>query len=152
MALAILGGHFVQHPGQFRFDRQTGQPAHLLFAVEAAGMLPQVERIADPFGIAVQSCGEFDSTQRSTSWRRSLATGHEPKWKRIRRIVAIPTSDPPDSFTDAGIVRLVPGLADHMNQIASLPDAEWKRYHLEKVRDRLDATDTVVKRGYRPWR
>jgi hypothetical protein len=39
-----------------------------------------------------------------------------------------------------------------MNQIASLPDAEWKRYHLEKMRDRLEATAAVVKRGYRPWR
>jgi hypothetical protein len=33
-----------------------------MFAVEAAGMVPQIERIADPFGIAVQSCGGFDST------------------------------------------------------------------------------------------
>jgi hypothetical protein len=72
--------------------------------------------------------------------------------KRIRRIVAIPTSDPPSSFTDAGIVRLFPGLADYMSKIASLPDAEWERYQLEKMRGRLDATAAVVRLGYRPWR
>jgi hypothetical protein len=45
----------------FRLDRQLGQPRRLLIAVEAAGMLPQVERIAAPYGIPVQSSGGFDS-------------------------------------------------------------------------------------------
>jgi hypothetical protein len=68
---------FVQHAEQFRFDRQTGQPAHLLFAVEAAGVLPQVERIADPFGIAVQSCSEFDST--TAKYRLAAKLGYWPR-------------------------------------------------------------------------
>jgi hypothetical protein len=46
---------------QFRLDRQQGQSIRLIFAIEAAGMLPQIERIADPFGIAVHSSGGFDS-------------------------------------------------------------------------------------------
>jgi hypothetical protein len=45
----------------FRLDRQQGQPRRLLIAVEAAGMLPQVERVAAPYGIPVQSSGGFDS-------------------------------------------------------------------------------------------
>jgi hypothetical protein len=45
----------------FRLDRQRGQPRRLVIAVEAAGMLPQIERIARPYGIAVQSSGGFDS-------------------------------------------------------------------------------------------
>ena len=45
----------------FRLDRQQGQPRRLLIAVEAAGMLPQIERIAAPYGIPVQSSGGFDS-------------------------------------------------------------------------------------------
>jgi hypothetical protein len=45
----------------FRLDRQRGQPRRLLIAVEAAGMLPQIERIAGPYGIPVQSSGGFDS-------------------------------------------------------------------------------------------
>ena len=52
---------FIGHAAQFRLDRQKGQPARLIFAVEAAGMLPQVQRIADPYGIAVHSSGGFDS-------------------------------------------------------------------------------------------
>jgi hypothetical protein len=53
---------FVKSAQRFRLDRQVGQPRRLLFAVEAAGMLPMVERVADPFGITVQSAGGFDST------------------------------------------------------------------------------------------
>jgi hypothetical protein len=45
----------------FRLDRQESQPRRLMFAVEAAGMVPQVRHIAEPFGIAVQSSGGFDS-------------------------------------------------------------------------------------------
>jgi hypothetical protein len=52
---------FIQAAERFRLDRQQGQPARLIFAVEAAGMLPQVQRIAEPFGIAVHSSGGFDS-------------------------------------------------------------------------------------------
>lgn len=34
---------------------------HLLPAVKAAGMVPHVERVVGPFGIAVSSSGGFDS-------------------------------------------------------------------------------------------
>jgi hypothetical protein len=51
----------IRYAADFRLDRQQEQPARLIFAVEAAGMLPQVQRIADPFGIAVHSSGGFDS-------------------------------------------------------------------------------------------
>ena len=44
----------------FRLDCQR-QPRRLVIAVEAAGVLPQVERIAGPYGIPVQSSGGFDS-------------------------------------------------------------------------------------------
>jgi DNA topoisomerase VI subunit A len=44
-----------------RFDRQAGQAIRLLFAVEAQGMVPQVQRIAEEYGIAVHSSGGFDS-------------------------------------------------------------------------------------------
>jgi hypothetical protein len=52
---------FLVHADQFRLDRQIGQLRRLIFAVEAAGMVPQIERIAAPYGIAVQSAGGFDS-------------------------------------------------------------------------------------------
>lgn len=46
----------------FRLDRQMGQRRRLLIAIEAQGMLPQIERIASPFGIPVVASGGFDST------------------------------------------------------------------------------------------
>jgi hypothetical protein len=52
----------IRHGENFRLDRQIGQPQRLIFAVEAAGMIPMIRAIADPFGITVGSCGGFDST------------------------------------------------------------------------------------------
>jgi hypothetical protein len=52
---------FIRMAARFRLDRQIGQPRRLIFAVEAAGMVPQVQRIADAFGISVHSSGGFDS-------------------------------------------------------------------------------------------
>ena len=75
---------------KFRLDRQQGQPRRLLIAVEAAGMLPQVERVAGPYGIPVQSSGGFDSLtakyglaeflgefagRRGAAYRRSRSLG-----------------------------------------------------------------------------
>jgi len=45
----------------FRLDRQHSQPVRLLIAVEAGGMVPQIARVADEFGVSVQSSGGFDS-------------------------------------------------------------------------------------------
>ena len=53
---------YIQTLRSFRLDRQLGQPAHLLIAVEAAGMLPQVQRVADDFGIPCYAAGGFDSS------------------------------------------------------------------------------------------
>jgi len=44
-----------------RFDRQAGQPRRLALWCEASGMVPQLERIAAPFGVGVYSSGGFDS-------------------------------------------------------------------------------------------
>lgn len=52
---------FFKAAERFRVDRQQGQPVRLMFAVEAAGMLPQVERVAHHYGIPVHSSGGFDS-------------------------------------------------------------------------------------------
>src|SRR4051812_3531477 len=52
---------FLDSADRFRFDRQANQARRLVFAVEAAGMVPQVQRVADPYGIAVHSSGGFDS-------------------------------------------------------------------------------------------
>lgn len=45
----------------YRRDRSEGQPAVLELWVEAAGMVPQVGRVAHEYGAAVFSSGGFDS-------------------------------------------------------------------------------------------
>jgi len=44
-----------------RLDGQAGQTRRLALWCEACGMVPQLQRIADPFGIGVYSSGGFDS-------------------------------------------------------------------------------------------
>lgn len=44
-----------------RFDLQGGQAQRLVLWCEAAGMVPQLERVAGPYGIDVVSSGGFDS-------------------------------------------------------------------------------------------
>ena len=46
---------------RFILDRQAGQPRRLLIAVEAAGMVPQVEYVVHPYSVPVRSSGGFDS-------------------------------------------------------------------------------------------
>jgi hypothetical protein len=44
-----------------RFDRHAGQSRRLALWCEAAGMVPQLERVPAPFGVGVYSSGGFDS-------------------------------------------------------------------------------------------
>jgi len=64
---------FVNAIDTFTFDRQAGQPHKLIFAVEAAGMVPLVEQIADPYGITTISSGGFDSTTAKYDLAQSLS-------------------------------------------------------------------------------
>lgn len=45
----------------YRRDRQEGQPKRLELWCEAAGMVQQLARLADPYGVPVYSGGGFDS-------------------------------------------------------------------------------------------
>lgn len=57
----------------YELDRLTDQPVGLEVWVEAAGMLPQVARVADDYSVPVQSSGGFDSvTAKHTAARRFL--------------------------------------------------------------------------------
>lgn len=58
---------------RFRFDRQAGQERRLQLWCEAAGMVPQLRRIADPYGIAVTSSGGFDGVTAKHTVGRDLA-------------------------------------------------------------------------------
>jgi hypothetical protein len=68
----------VEHAGAFRLDRQRGQERRLVLWCEASGMVPQLRRIADPFGLGVCSSGGFDSLtdkhRIGRKWARSAVT------------------------------------------------------------------------------
>jgi hypothetical protein len=64
---------FVNAIDTFRLDRQAGQLRRRIFAVEAAGMVPLVEQIADPYGITTISSGGFDSTTAKYDLAQSLS-------------------------------------------------------------------------------
>jgi hypothetical protein len=63
---------FVHAADTFRLHRQDRQRRRLFFAVEAAGMVPQIVRLAAPFGIDVHSTGGFDSTTAKYSLAQRL--------------------------------------------------------------------------------
>lgn len=46
---------------QYVGDRQRGQDRRLVMWCEAGGMVPQLERVADPYGITLKSSAGFDS-------------------------------------------------------------------------------------------
>jgi len=46
----------------FELDLLQYQPQHVEVLCEAGGMVPQLERVARPYGVAVRSSGGFDST------------------------------------------------------------------------------------------
>lgn len=45
----------------YRRDKQVRQPFAVIILVEAAGMVPQLARVADPYSIPVMSSSGFDS-------------------------------------------------------------------------------------------
>jgi hypothetical protein len=57
----------------FTLDRSDGQPTRLVVMCEAAGMVPQLERVAHPFGITVTSGGGFDSLTDKHKFAAALA-------------------------------------------------------------------------------
>jgi hypothetical protein len=58
-----------------RLDRQAGQARRLALWCEASGMVPQLQRIADPFGIGVHPSGGFDSLVALVCMAHSDALG-----------------------------------------------------------------------------
>jgi hypothetical protein len=56
----------------FRLDRTAGQPVQLVVTCESAGMVPQLERVAEPYGIPVFSCGGFDSLTSQHSFAKDV--------------------------------------------------------------------------------
>jgi hypothetical protein len=62
----------------FTLDRNAGQPTRLVVICEAAGMVPQLERVTSPFGVTVMSGGGFDSTTDKHKFAAALAGYDRP--------------------------------------------------------------------------
>ena len=62
----------------YRRDRLAGQGHRVEVWCEAAGMVPQLVRVAQPYGVAVYSSGGFDSTTAKYETARRLATESRP--------------------------------------------------------------------------
>jgi hypothetical protein len=61
---------------RFVLDRTVGQKTRLVVVCEAAGMVLQLARVADPYGITVMSSGGFESTTDKYRFAKELA-GHD---------------------------------------------------------------------------
>lgn len=144
---------FISNADGFRLDRQQGQARRLLFAVEAAGMVPLIERIADPYGVTVLSCGGFDSTtakhdlaQVLTEWHSAevLHVGdHDPSGVHVFSSIAEDVT----AFMDglgAGLAPIFTRLAVTPQQIVSLglptaPPKETDRRKFEGETTQVEA-------------
>jgi hypothetical protein len=59
-------------------DRTAGQRCRLVVTCEAAGMVPQLARVANPFGITVMSSGGFESVTEKHEFAAALAHHDQP--------------------------------------------------------------------------
>jgi hypothetical protein len=64
--------------GRIMLDRTAGQKTRLVVIPEAAGMVPQLAGVAEPYGITVMSSGGFDSLTDKHRFAASLANDDRP--------------------------------------------------------------------------
>ena len=64
---------FKSYGDRFRLNRQQDQPVHLMVWCEAGGMLPQLARYCDDYGVTVLSSGGFDSVTTKHALGREIA-------------------------------------------------------------------------------
>jgi len=75
--------------GQLMLDRTVGQRIRLAVICEAAGMVPQLARVAEPYGVTVMSSGGFDSVTEKHRFAAALA-----RHKRPTEVLHIGDHDP----------------------------------------------------------
>ena len=88
------GGHKIEPPSwrdaddfiaaarrqasRLRLDRSAGQHQRLVVMCEAAGMAPQLARVAGEYGVPVLSSGGFDSTTERFRFAQEVASEDRP--------------------------------------------------------------------------
>jgi hypothetical protein len=76
-AAAFLDYLRIQAAG-FRLDHTIGQPTTLMVLCEAAGMVPQLARITDPYDVPVISSGGFESVTEQYRLAVEIADARRP--------------------------------------------------------------------------
>jgi hypothetical protein len=64
--------------GRFTLEHSAGQKTRLVVICEAGGMVPQLGRVAGPFGVTVMSGGGFDSLTDKHKFAAELANHDRP--------------------------------------------------------------------------
>ena len=91
---------------RLRLDRRAGQTRRLALWCEASGMVPQLQRIADRFGIGVYSSGGFDSATAKHQIARLWTD--EPA-----RVLHVGDHDPSGVHCFSSLAEDVASFADH---------------------------------------
>jgi hypothetical protein len=113
------------HIDNYRLNRQSGHPVLTIMGCEAAGMVPQLARVAEPFGVSVISGGGFDSLTAKHDLAQEIAKSDRPV-----RLLHIGDYDPSgvhvysalDEDLRAFLTRLNPDAQITPERIAILPE------------------------------
>lgn len=92
----------------FPLDLQQYQPLHLVLVCEAQGMMPQLMRVARPFGVPVRSSGGFDSTTVKHELGKYCAEQNKPV-----RIIHVGDLDPSGEHIHLSLGEDVAAFASH---------------------------------------
>jgi len=121
----------VRHSAaQLRLDRTAGQPQRLVVMCEAAGMAPQLERVAAPYGITVISSGGFDSVTGKHALAKELADHG-----RVTEVLHVGDHDPSGAHLFLSLAEDVEAFATTLggnvtfNRLAVTP-AQMRSYRL----------------------
>jgi hypothetical protein len=109
----------------YRLSRQIGQPVYTILACEAAGMVPQLARVADPFGVPVISGGGFDSVTAKYELAKEIA-----EITRLVRVLDLGDHDPSGKHRISNLeedvrgflLRLNPDVQVIFERVAILPE------------------------------
>lgn len=103
-------------------------------------------RLRDPFPgeLAALALDDGRRVMLAAGERAVVATLQLRVGRRIRHVTSIGSDDPLDSYTDPGIARLVPAIAETERRAAGLSDDAFDRLHQGKFERRAARLKEVI--------
>jgi hypothetical protein len=121
---------------RLRLDRMEGQPRRLFIMCEAAGMVPQLARVASDYGVPVISSGGFESVTEKHGFAEELSYDDRPS-----EVLHIGDHDPSGAHLFLALKEDIEAFAD---EISGLDVAftrtgadRWGRHHQSDRYNRL---------------